>query len=139
MAQGQNPKPTLTQGRNYGLLLKEECLPLASEVAAALSVLNPLGEPSLELLFWKLLPSASNTKSSHIQLPSARNCFFVWKRMVKGGKSLVFRGRRMNYSLPFPCENVKNENVYSLGVLILKKHVTAGTSASTYSVEKICP
>lgn len=139
MAQGQNPKPTLTQGRNYGLLLKEECLPLASEVAAALSVLNPLGKPLLNCFSGNCshqLQILSQVTFSYLQ----QKLFFCMKTgMVKGGKSLVFRGRRMSYSLPFPCENVKNENVYSLGVLILKKHVTAGTSACTYSVEKICP
>lgn len=41
MAQGQNPQPTLTQGVNYSLLLKEECMLFASEVVATVSALNP--------------------------------------------------------------------------------------------------
>lgn len=48
-------------------------MPLASEVAATMSVLNSSGGPSLVLFFWKLLLSASNAKSSCVQLPSARN------------------------------------------------------------------
>lgn len=112
-------------------------VPLASEVAANVTLLDPGGKSSPCIFCLETSPVSfkSQMKLGPITFIQKLIC---WMKMgmIKGTeyRFSYFTGRRVNYP-PNLCENIKNGKIYPLEILIPNKCVTARTLGGIYSVE----